>query len=93
MNPHWARKRHVLSLPQRIFIMPIYEFRCTNCNKITEVMMKVTDPAPRDCSCGEQKPLEKILSRTSFVLKGEGWYETDFKKPSQKKKDPPKSDA
>ena len=59
--------------------MPIYEFECKNCGNIQENLMKISDPAPVDCNSCDQGSLVKIMSRTSFVLKGEGWYETDFK--------------
>lgn len=67
--------------------MPIYEFICNDCQATEEHIMKISDPAPTACQqCGKQT-LEKMLSRTNFVLKGNGWYETDFKgKPSPQKK-------
>ena len=54
--------------------MPIYEFVCEACGQLTEVMQKVTDPAPAACAeCGKG-PLARTVSRTSFQLKGGGWY-------------------
>jgi len=66
--------------------MPIYEFECKNCGKIMELTMKMSDVNPEVCeNCGKG-PLQKLIGRsTAFVLKGSGWYETDFKK------SPPKS--
>ena len=59
--------------------MPIYEFRCESCQKTHELLMKVSDKHPTECqSCGKG-PLRKLMSQTSFVLKGTGWYATDFK--------------
>lgn len=53
--------------------MPIYEYRCTKCEQVTEALQKVSDPPLRRCpSCGAK--LEKLISRTSFQLKGGGWY-------------------
>lgn len=61
--------------------MPIYEFECAACARVSEHIMKVSDKNPEVCPhCGESKSLSKLMSRTSFVLKGQGWYETDFKK-------------
>ena len=54
--------------------MPIYEYACKQCGKITDVLQKMSDPAPEQCaSCGAQGTLERVVSRTSFVLKGGGW--------------------
>jgi putative FmdB family regulatory protein len=55
--------------------MPIYEYSCQSCGKVIDVLQKVSDPAPEACSeCGAAGSLTKILSRSSFVLKGGGWY-------------------
>jgi putative FmdB family regulatory protein len=76
--------------------MPIYEYKCQNCGYSFEQLQKVTDKLLRTCpKCGE-KQLIKLISNTSFQLKGTGWYVTDFKnkkekdssKPKLEKKDP-----
>jgi len=55
--------------------MPIYEYACKTCEKTIDVLQKVSDPTPETCSaCGAQGSLSKVVSRTSFVLKGGGWY-------------------
>lgn len=61
--------------------MPIYEYKCATCGKIVETIQKISDPPlEKDESCETGNcNLSKIVSQTSFVLKGEGWYETDFK--------------
>ena len=54
--------------------MPIYEYLCEDCGKITESLQKVSDPPPRRCGeCGG-KHLAKLVSRSAFQLKGGGWY-------------------
>ena len=59
--------------------MPIYEYQCRDCAHQFEIIQKVSDSALVDCPrCGAPK-LRKLLSLTAFRLKGEGWYETDFK--------------
>jgi putative FmdB family regulatory protein len=63
--------------------MPIYEFRCQHCGKEMDFWMKLADPLPTICKFCEQGPLTKLISQTSFVLKGTGWYETDFKNPKK----------
>jgi putative FmdB family regulatory protein len=55
--------------------MPIYEYACKSCEKTIDVLQKVSDPTPETCSaCGAQDSLSKVVSRSSFVLKGGGWY-------------------
>lgn len=55
--------------------MPIYEYVCEKCGKLTDVWQKLSDPPPDKCEgCGAAGPLTKCMSRTSFVLKGGGWY-------------------
>lgn len=57
--------------------MPIYEYACERCNKHFEIMQKITDESLTTCSdCKGQ--LKKMISKTSFVLKGTGWYATDY---------------
>lgn len=59
--------------------MPLYEYRCATCDKVFEVIQKFSDAALDKCpDCG--KSVEKLMSRTSFQLKGSGWYATDYKK-------------
>jgi putative FmdB family regulatory protein len=55
--------------------MPIYEYVCSACEKTSDVLQKVNDPAPSKCEqCGAEGTLSRMVSRTSFVLKGGGWY-------------------
>lgn len=55
--------------------MPIYEYVCSKCDDTIEVMQKFDDPAPSPCpACGAGESLSKIVSRSSFQLKGGGWY-------------------
>ncbi|HJQ26789.1 MAG TPA: zinc ribbon domain-containing protein [Blastocatellia bacterium] len=57
--------------------MPIYEYICEKCGSHLEVMQKVSDAPLKRCTKCRGK-LEKIFSRTSFQLKGGGWYQTDY---------------
>jgi putative FmdB family regulatory protein len=64
--------------------MPIYEYQCKSCKKVTEKMQKFSDAPLTNCpECKGE--LEKLLSLTSFSLKGTGWYATDYKKSSAPK--------
>jgi putative FmdB family regulatory protein len=57
--------------------MPIYEYDCTSCGKNHEIMQKITEEPLKKCpDCGGK--LKKKISNTSFVLKGTGWYATDY---------------
>lgn len=57
--------------------MPIYEYECEQCKKHHEIMQKITDGPLSQCPmCGGT--LRKMISNTSFVLKGSGWYATDY---------------
>ncbi len=60
--------------------MPIYEFDCPSCAHRFERLQKVADADPTDCpECG--KPgVRRRLTAPAFRLSGSGWYETDFKK-------------
>ena len=70
--------------------MPIYEYLCESCGRITEMMQKITDPPPRVCSeCGSKK-VAKLVSRSAFQLKGGGWYADLYSSP---KKDAAKGDG
>ena len=67
--------------------MPMYEYRCTECEYQFELRQKFSDPPADECpECG--KEAEKIISSTSFSLKGNGWFaqgycpKTDAPKPA-----------
>ena len=57
--------------------MPIYEYQCDGCSEVFEVFQKLSDPAPTSHSCGSTA-VHRVLSNTTFVLKGTGWYQTDY---------------
>ncbi|RKH51570.1 FmdB family zinc ribbon protein [Corallococcus aberystwythensis] len=55
--------------------MPIYEYGCSACGKTIDVLQKMSDPTPPACTaCGAPGTLSKQVSRSSFHLKGGGWY-------------------
>jgi putative FmdB family regulatory protein len=58
--------------------MPIYEYQCTHCGEITEAQQKFSDLPLTTCAqC--QGTLKKLISPSSFHLKGSGWYVSDYK--------------
>lgn len=59
--------------------MPIYEYLCEKCGTLTEKIQKFSDPPLTTCeNCAGR--LNKVLSQSSFVLKGSGWYLSDYSK-------------
>lgn len=57
--------------------MPIYEYHCRKCDGVTERIQGINDPPLKKCpACGGR--MEKMLSQGSFILKGTGWYATDY---------------
>src|ERR1700680_4537637 len=69
--------------------MPIYEYKCPKGGEF-EVTQRITENGLKKCPTCKSK-VERMLSRTSFVLKGSGWYATDYAKP--KNGDAAKADA
>ena len=64
--------------------MPIYEYACQNCGHTLDALQKMSDDPLVDCPECDQPALKKKLSAPRFRLKGQGWYETDFKKDNQR---------
>ena len=59
--------------------MPIYEYVCEKCGSVSEVIQKHGDDPPECC----ERPMKIQIGKTSFVLKGSGWYETEYGKKSK----------
>jgi len=57
--------------------MPIYEYECTQCGRIEEVLQKFSDKPLTTCRHCSGK-LHKLISHSTFHLKGSGWYVTDY---------------
>ncbi|MBJ6980192.1 MULTISPECIES: zinc ribbon domain-containing protein [unclassified Luteimonas] len=67
--------------------MPIYAFRCSACNHEFDRLQKLSDPDPDTCpACGAAGGVGRKLTAPSFRLAGSGWYETDFKKDGDRKR-------
>lgn len=64
--------------------MPFYEYRCDACNHDFEALQKISDEPLLDCPACHQPSLKKLISAAGFRLKGQGWYETDFKSGSKR---------
>jgi putative FmdB family regulatory protein len=64
--------------------MPIYEYRCEHCGHTVEILQKVGARPRRKCEkCSGR--LKKLISRTSFHLKGGGWYTEGYSKQAASK--------
>ncbi|PKN85619.1 MAG: hypothetical protein CVU51_08510 [Deltaproteobacteria bacterium HGW-Deltaproteobacteria-1] len=57
--------------------MPIYEYRCKKCGKQFEAFQGITEPDLKTCKFCKGK-VQKMMSLSSFSLKGTGWYATDY---------------
>ncbi|WP_027080789.1 FmdB family zinc ribbon protein [Luteimonas mephitis] len=67
--------------------MPIYAYRCAACGHDFDRLQKMSDPDPDTCpSCGAAGDVHRQVTAPAFRLAGSGWYETDFKKGSDKKR-------
>ena len=66
--------------------MPIYGFECPSCNHRFDRLQKLSDADPTVCPACQAKGLRRQISAPAFRLSGSGWYETDFKKDGDKKR-------
>ena len=67
--------------------MPIYAFACAACGHHFDKLQKLSDADPTACPhCGAEGQVSRQLTAPSFRLAGGGWYETDFKKDGDKKR-------
>jgi len=57
--------------------MPIYEYQCKNCG-VFEVTQRIVEDPLKECPTCKGTDLHRLISHTSFVLKGSGWYATDY---------------
>jgi putative FmdB family regulatory protein len=66
--------------------MPIYAFECAACGHEFDRLQKLSDADPTDCPVCAKPQLKRQLTAPQFRLAGTGWYETDFKKDGEKKR-------
>jgi putative FmdB family regulatory protein len=67
--------------------MPIYEYACGACGHQFEEWQKMSDKPVRTCPKCKAKKVEKLISHTSFTLKGGGWYSDLYSAPKPGSKD------
>ena len=67
--------------------MPIYAFACSACGHPFDRLQRLSDADPTTCpACGAEGTITRQLTAPQFRLAGGGWYETDFKKDGDKKR-------
>lgn len=64
--------------------MPIYEYQCLSCGNEHEALQKMSSEPLVTCPACNEPELKKKISAAGFRLKGQGWYETDFKSGNKK---------
>ena len=67
---------------KEVTAVPIYEYQCCKCGEVFEAFQKITDLPLTECKFCQGK-VEKLISHTSFQLKGSGWYLSDYARKSQ----------
>lgn len=65
--------------------MPIYEYKCEHCGEQFEVLQKFSDNPLSECILCSKGPVKKLISASSFILKGAGFYVNDYPSESRKK--------
>lgn len=72
--------------------MPIYEYRCQKCLHEFERLQKISDKPTTECpECGG--PVDRLVSHTSFTLKGGGWYKDGYTSKKQEPKEKQKKEV
>jgi putative FmdB family regulatory protein len=70
--------------PVALFLVPTYEYQCTACGREFEARQRISEPPLTRCeTCGGA--VKRLLSPAPFILKGGGWYVTDYPSESRKK--------
>ncbi len=60
--------------------MPLYEYQCAVCGHEDTLLEKLTASRTKKCpSCGKARSFKRLVSAAGFQLKGQGWYQTDFR--------------
>ncbi len=68
--------------------MPLYEYRCSSCGEMVEVLQRSGDPPPSECTrCGGT--MLKVISAPAIQFKGSGWYVTDYARAGKKDREAP----
>ncbi|MDO8643416.1 MAG: zinc ribbon domain-containing protein [bacterium] len=72
--------------------MPLYEYGCPKCSQVIEAVEKFDETSDHQCSqCGVK--MQRLISRSSFALKGGGWYKDGYSSAPPVKKEAKKETA
>jgi putative FmdB family regulatory protein len=72
------------ALPCSLNVVPTYEYECNKCRRVFELRQRISEPAlTTHEGCGGD--VHRLISPAPFILKGEGWYVTDYPSESRKK--------
>ncbi|MDX1387155.1 MAG: zinc ribbon domain-containing protein [bacterium] len=64
--------------------MPVYEYECLDCGRQFEAIQSIKDKPLKTCTFCEGN-VHRLISQTSFALKGRGWYQDGYSNPPPKK--------
>jgi putative FmdB family regulatory protein len=73
--------------------MPVYEYACEKCGHEFEAEQRITEPPIKTCPRCRARKVKRLISQTSFVLKGGGWYADLYASKSGKETAAEKPDA
>lgn len=73
--------------------MPVYEYACQACGHEFEREQRITEDPVKACPKCKARKAKRMISRTSFVLKGSGWYSDLYASPGAGKDEKPEGDA
>jgi putative FmdB family regulatory protein len=66
--------------------MPFYEYACEKCESEFEIEQRITDEPLKSCPKCRSRRIKRLISRTSFSLKGGGWYADGYSSSSGSRK-------
>jgi len=73
--------------------MPVYEYACSKCGHEFEAEQRITEPPLKTCPRCRARKLKRLISQTSFVLKGSGWYADAYSSKAKPETGDAKADA
>ena len=66
--------------------MPVYEYKCSGCDQEFEKEQRISDNPVKTCALCKSRKVKRLISQTSFVLKGGGWYSDLYSSKDKKDK-------
>ncbi len=59
--------------------MPTYVYECQKCEQTIEVEQRISDDPLKNCDCGGQGTLKRLIQPTAVLFKGSGFHINDYK--------------